>query len=146
MNYWYTSALLKLYVLERDSTYFRALATNSVEPIITSDIAREEVLCALYRKEHEANLKVGGAAKLFQSFQADSSNGRIVMVPKGKDVLSQVELLLSRAYSQKPPLFIRSLDAVHIASALSIKAKSIVATDKRLRDVATLMGFALLPK
>ena len=40
---------------------------------------------------------------------------------------------------------LRSLDLIHVASALECKAKTLVATDVRLREVAKLAGLQVLP-
>ena len=146
MTYWDTSALLKLYVLEKDSAYFRHLVSESSQALLTADIAKEEVLCTLYRKEFEGDLQVGAATTLFATFEADIQQGRIVIVSKGADVLAEAKKVLKAAYAESPPLFIRSLDAIHVASALSVKAATLVATDKRLRETAELMGLNVLPE
>ena len=67
-----------------------------------------------------------------------------MLIPNGLDVTAEAENLV-KLYSQPQPLFIRSLDAIHIASALVSQASTLVATDKRLRDVAVLMGLTVLP-
>ena len=145
MTYWDTSALLKLYVVEGDSAFFRQLVSESSRALLTSDIAKEEILCTLHRKEFEGDLQVGAAATLFVTFEADVERGRIITVPKGADVLAEAKKVLVAAYAETPPLFIRSLDAIHVASALSAKAATLVATDKRLRETAKLMGLRVLP-
>jgi predicted nucleic acid-binding protein len=50
--YWDTSALVKLYVTEADSSYFFQLISKTDEPIISSAVATAEALCVFYRKEH----------------------------------------------------------------------------------------------
>jgi len=60
VNYWDTSALLKLYVPEHDSGYFLDLVVSSGRPIVSSAIAAAEILCTLYRKECAGDLKSGG--------------------------------------------------------------------------------------
>lgn len=103
------------------------------------------MLCALYRKEYAHDIKPGAASQLFKAFLADERAGRIITVPNGKDVALQAERLVKRAYAATPALPIRSLDAIHVASALASKATAVVATDARLRDVARQMGLKPLP-
>jgi predicted nucleic acid-binding protein len=45
-----------------------------------------------------------------------------------------------------PPVLIRSLDALHVATALSAKVGMVVATDVRLRRAATLAGLETAPQ
>lgn len=145
MTYWDTSALIKLYVLEPDSSYFLNLLEEAQQPPISADIARAEVLCTLYRKEQAGDLRTGAATKLFTQFLSDIASGRLVLVPNGDDVTSKAHTLVQKAYTQPQPVLIRSLDALHVASALAAKATTLVATDTRLRTVAVMMELAVLP-
>ena len=53
--------------------------------------------------------------------------------------------VLNLCCQQTPPLPLRTLDALHLASARVSGETEIVATDKRLRDAAKLLGFSLFP-
>lgn len=145
MLYWDTSALLKLYVSEPDSPYFLDLIAGSEEPILSCNIAEVEVLCALYRKEQAGDLKTGAAGILFEEFLSDLSTGRILSIPYGMDTVEESRNLINSVYRKKRPLTIRSLDVIHLASALLSKAKSLVTTDGRLREAAKLSGLQVLP-
>lgn len=145
MDYWDTSALLKLYAPEPDSAHFLARVARGQRPLLTADLAAVELRCALQRKEHVGDLKEGGATALYERFTHDVEAGRIITVPYGPAVLKEVQKLVVHAYSANPPIMIRSLDAVHVASALASRAASVVATDTRLRDAATSMGFRVAP-
>ena len=141
--YWDTSAILKLYVRERDSDYFLNLVARAEEQFLTSAIASMELLCALERKERNGDLKSGGANAAFERFLNDTRRGRIVEIPYGRDVLEEARKLFG--YVSDRRILIRSLDMIHIASAIAVKAKSVVATDSRLRQVASLASVKLLP-
>jgi predicted nucleic acid-binding protein len=143
--YWDTSALLKLYVAEPDSTYFLELAVDLDEPIVSSAMAATEVLCVLYRKELGRALKPGGAERTYLQFRSDVDAGRVVMIPYGRDVEAEVEKLVEVVFARSPALLLRSLDAVHVGSALSSRSRSVVATDDRLRKVAVTAGLDVLP-
>lgn len=145
MNYWDTSALLKLYVREPDSPYFTSLVSSAASPLLTSDLARIEIYSALSRKERAGELETGAAEVLFASFQTDSTRGRIVTLPIGSDVLGEAIRLTRQAHGKTPPLLIRSLDTLHVASALVSGANTVIATDSRLRQLAATAGLAQLP-
>jgi predicted nucleic acid-binding protein len=145
VDYWDTSAILKLYVPERDSAFFLDLVAKAGQPVFSSAIAATEVLSALFRKERAADLKPGGARALFRRFQADCSVGRIVLLPYGGDVIAEAEKLVRIAFEQHPPVMVRSLDLIHVASAVVGKATSLVATDERLRAFASLVRLTLVP-
>jgi uncharacterized protein len=144
MMYWDTSAILKLYVPEADSAYFLNLATRTEEQVLTSVIATMELLCAFERKERIGELKSGGATAAFEQFLNDTRRGRIIEIPYGRDVVEEARKLLGRISG--PQALIRSLDMIHVASAIVAKAKSVVATDLRLRQVASCASLKLLPE
>ena len=145
MNYWDTSALLKLYLPEDDSGYFLDSVVTSDQPLVSSAIAAVEMLCALYRKESVGELKRGGALAAHQRFLGDSREGRIVLVPYGEQVFTAAEEIVRLAFRRARPVMVRSLDAIHVASALTARARVMVATDTRLRQVAAMAKLKLAP-
>jgi predicted nucleic acid-binding protein len=145
MDYWDTSALVKLYAREADSEHFLHLLETAIRPMYASAIADVEVLCALHRKERFQDIAPGSSLRLYERFLSDCATGRIVRVPYGADVASRAEEVVRAAFKRSRPVVIRSLDVIHIASALTIKANRVVATDSRLREVASLNSLALVP-
>jgi predicted nucleic acid-binding protein len=145
VNYWDTSALLKLYVPEDDSGYFLNSVVTSDQPLVSSAIAAVEMLCAVYRKECIGDLKRGGALATYQRFLGDSREGRIVLVPYGEQVFTAAEEIVRLAFRRARPIMVRSLDAIHVASALTARARVMVATDTRLRQVAAMAKLKLAP-
>ena len=143
MWYWDTSAILKLYIHERDSGYFLGLVSETEDQIVTSTIASIELLCALERKERNGDIKPGGAAAAFDRFLDDAGRGRIVEIPFGRDVIQEARRLIGLVSHRR--ILIRSLDMIHVASAVAAKATCLVATDSRLRQVASLADLNLLP-
>jgi predicted nucleic acid-binding protein len=51
--------------------------------------------------------------------------------------------VIAACYRRNPALPIRTLDALHLASARVSGQTELVGTDKRLRDAARLLGFSL---
>ncbi len=145
MNYWDTSALLKLYVAERDSPYFVRLLATTGERVFTSVIGATEMLCALHQREQRGDLYPGGAQELFREFSADVNSGKIVTIPYAEDIVAEAEKLVQLVFGYHPPVMLRALDAIHVASALAGKAKVVVSTDARLRQVAALAKLKVLP-
>jgi predicted nucleic acid-binding protein len=146
LNYWDSSALVKLYVNETDSSFFLNLARVSEAPILISDISKQEMLCTLYRKEQYGDLKAKSAQRVFNKFLSDEESGRLLIIPNGKDVAAISENVVRRTHQHQPPLMLRSLDLIHVSSALLVKATAIVTTDRRLRDITQMLGVKLLPQ
>jgi len=145
MIYWDTSALVKLYVAEADSPYFLQLITDTDDPVVSSAVVTTEILCVLYRKEQARALKPGAARCVYLKFGTDVRTGRILTIPYGRDVELEAEKLVRFVYTQPHPVLMRSLDVIHIATALSSRARTLAATDARLREAASLAGLNLLP-
>ncbi len=143
--YWDTSALLKLYVAEDDSDYFIGLIARTDQAIVCSAISAVEILCALYRKESNRELKPGSARAALQRFQADSTAGRLVAVPYGEDVIDAAAKIVREAYLGAQPVTLRSMDAIHVASAMVVGSKTMVVTDARFRDVALMAKIRVFP-
>jgi predicted nucleic acid-binding protein len=145
MDYWDTSTVVKLYVREPDSEDFLQLLDAAPKPMYSSTITDIELLCTLYRKEKTRNIPVGSGGRSYEKFREDCAAGHIVRVPYGDEVVSLAEEVVRAAFKRSRPILIRSLDVIHIATALTIKAKRVVTTDSRLREVAALNALALLP-
>ena len=144
MTYWDSSAILKLYVTEPDSRYFVGLAGKKDVQIRSSAILSVETLSALSRKEQAGELS-HGAVSLYQELARDVEAGWIVLIPYGPDIVAQAQRVLLMTSKAKTVRVLRSLDLIHLASALECNAKTLVTTDIRLREIATLAGLRVLP-
>jgi len=145
MSYWDTSALVKLYAREQDSMAFVSHAMNAPSKPVTSRIALYEAQATFQRKEAEGILPAGLAEELYGRLPTDVNRGERHLVELGIDVELEYGRVLNVCYGRRPPLFIRTLDAVHLASARVAGETEIVATDNRMREAAELLGFSLFP-
>ena len=145
MGYWDTSTLVKLYAQEPDSPAFENHALNSPTLLVTSRIALYESRATFQRKELEGALQAGTAQTTYASLVQDVAMGEVRLVELGADVEREYEQVLARCYQQTSALLLRTLDALHLASARVAGETELVATDKRMRDAAKLLGFSLFP-
>jgi predicted nucleic acid-binding protein len=145
VTYWDTSAILKLYVPETDSHFFLDLLTRTEDQLASSAILCIEVLCAAWRKERSGELRQGAASAVFRKLNDHIEAEKIVLVPYGPRIVAEAEKLLQLIVRSKTKRLIRSLDAIHVASALECTAGTLVATDLRLREMAILAGLEVLP-
>ncbi|MEO5926667.1 MAG: type II toxin-antitoxin system VapC family toxin [Bryobacteraceae bacterium] len=145
MDYWDTSALFKLYAEEPDSEWFSDYLERHPAPIYSSAICAIEIPSAAYRQLRAKNLNVLAISEITKRLQIHRDAGRLVHIPCSADVVSQAQRVVILAAGQSHPLMIRSLDAIHVASALAIRAKTMIATDIRVRAVARLSGLKLIP-
>jgi uncharacterized protein with PIN domain len=144
MRYWDTSALAKLYVAESDSPQFSA-RWSQTGTITTSILARWELFCVLARKEADGLIPAGAAEIIFNEFLADVEGGAVVLVPMNEAEEDRFRDLVLRLCRSKPPLFTRTLDGIHVATAVLHGAIEFVSTDLNMRKCASAIGLALYP-
>ncbi|HEU0008685.1 MAG TPA: type II toxin-antitoxin system VapC family toxin [Verrucomicrobiae bacterium] len=144
MSYWDTSTLGKLYVPEPDSADFEQKAAN--EPIIfTARFALYEMRRVAFRKESAGLIPEGTAEAVLSQMDQDITAGEIRLVELDTRVEAEFNALMAACYRRSPALPIRTLDALHLASARVCGETEIVVADKRLRDAAILLGFSVFP-
>ncbi len=131
MNYLDTSALIKRFVNEKGSSLAQSLVQQS-GPIATATIAYAEVFSGLTRKLREKHLSKALYGLACRQFDRDWP--AYVRVELNEEIL-----FLARDLIQRQPL--RGFDAVHLASALSLRNAlgeriTFVAADGRLLKAA----------
>ncbi len=131
MNYLDTSALIKRFVAEKGSALIKHIVTRE-GPAATAKIAYAEVYAGLSRKHRQGLVSNRQYALSCRQFEGDwSAYIRI-------DLRDEI-LLIARDLIQRHPL--RGLDAIHLASALSLKSAldvgvTFAAADERLLRAA----------
>ena len=135
MNYLDTSALIKRFVTERGSAVVQAIVTRN-GTVATAKIAYAEVYAGLTRRQREGHLPDRQYVSACRQFESDWR--AYVRVDLRDDVL-----LLARDLIQRHPL--RGFDAIHLASALSLKSGlgeqiTFAAADERLLRAAEAEG------
>lgn len=143
MQYWDTSALLKLYIPEPDSPVLAAHLSQS--PICISQIGQAEMLRAIARKELNGAIPAMSAEMAFGKFLGDVSAGRIVVFPFDAPVEAHFRKLVLQLHRQQVPVVVRTLDAIHLATADLLPADEVVTLDSHMRAGATSLGLRLFP-
>ncbi len=136
--YFDTSVLVKRYVKEEGSTAARRLLQRY--RFLSSAVAPVEVLSALSRRRTAGELTSRDFLAIRSRLHKDRGYWELVEV--GAMVLSQAEELV-----QKTGL--RTLDALHVASALTFQAASgltipFVTADARQREAAEMVALNLI--
>ena len=144
MHYWDTSTLAKLYVAEPDSAQFSAHWTQT-GVITSSALARWELFCVLARKEADGLIPSGAAEIIFNEFLADVDDGAVVLIPMQEAEEDRFRNLVLRLSRSKPPLFTRTLDGIHVATADLHGATEFVCTDLNMRKCAVAIGLSVYP-
>jgi predicted nucleic acid-binding protein len=128
-------ALIKLVHAERESSALRALlSARAAEPQVTSELARAEVV----RGTRRAVMTYGGS-----SADLDSATSAARDLVERMSTVA-VDLVIDEAGIVGSPL-VRTLDAVHLVSALALGSRlsTFITYDKRLADAATAAGLTV---
>jgi predicted nucleic acid-binding protein len=139
MSYWDTSALAKLYLHEADSAVFRQRALQEA-PLHTAHLSRHEMRTVFLRRESEGTIQPGGAALLFQDFEEDIAAGLILIQSETPEVQQEFARALEACFLVTPPVFIRTNDALHIASANVLQQVDFISADVRQKAAAVHLG------
>lgn len=144
MAHWDTSGLLKLFIHEEDSSTFEALAAVGTVPV-TAFIGRHEARAAFLRREGEGALPAGEADQLYRDFITDIANGDLTEVPLSPALEAEYADVLRQCLLHSPPVFVRTNDALHLATARLLGEQEFVSADGRQRAAAAHLGFTVLP-
>ena len=135
-----TAILVKLVVREPDSLHYAHIVDG--KELCTSELARTECLAAMLRKERERALDRPGRERAWKQVEADVAAGRLQVLPVTPEVLVASRRILQACH---PQVALRSLDAIHLASAEHLQSWPLCTNDARMREAATLLGMALCP-
>ena len=144
-EYWDTSCVLKLYTAEQDSGRVLALMELSPKPILVSALVRAELVYAFLRKERVGQIRPGASAPLLERLEMDEANGKFRFIALGREVLKRSEQVGRNCLRGGRSILLRTLDGLHIGTAIHCGCKTIVTTDERMRAGAKKMGLKVLP-
>ena len=135
-----TAILVKLVVREPDSAFYAELVDGEV--VWSSQIVVTECFSALLRKERERGITPPHRRRAWKQVEADVLARRLNLVTLTGDVLARANGILGVCH---PTIALRSLDAIHLASAERCQSWPICSNDSRLRQAATRLGLPLAP-
>ncbi len=144
MSYWDTSAVIKLYLDEADSAKFREIAA-AVPRITISTLSWSEARVTFRRKEADGSLPIGATEQLMHKLFDNIDTGRIDSLMWSDLLEPEAERVIDRCWTGTPCIRVRTLDAIHIASAITAGETVFVTADIRQRDAAVACGLSLLP-
>ena len=146
MAFWDTSALLKLYVRERDSDRFHQLIQTLPEKTAISQFTLAEMHRALWAKVFARAVPANFAQKAYREFRTDVETAILNVVPFGGAILEEFDRIIPICYRASSPVPIRTLDGLILASALIARTPDMVSTDSRMRNAGALLGLRVLPE
>jgi hypothetical protein len=95
---------------------------------------------AIHAKEARREIPRGSSKRHLSRFQTDLHRRRYLLVPLGIDIKARGNEIASRILQAEPPVFLRTLGGIHIATALKPGSPELVTADKKMADAANLLG------
>lgn len=135
-----TSVLVKLYVREVDSEFYGRLVDG--QPVSSSMLGYTEVWAALAAKERAQAISRGLRTDAWRTFVHDVPDDLIGLVSVSEAIVRRANSIIERVH---PHLALRSLDALHLASADQLQDWPLVTHDVLIRQAAELLAYPLSP-
>jgi predicted nucleic acid-binding protein len=136
-----TSIIVKLLVTEPDSEFF--IRSLEGQRLTTSELAQTEVFSALLARERAGKIEAADRRLAWKEFQARVADEEIRIEPLNSIVLRKATRCLEYCH---PPAPLRTLDAIHLATADLCQDFPLVTTDIRLANAARAMHIPVFPE
>lgn len=136
-----TCLIVKLLVAEPDSEFF--IRSLEGQALTTSELAQTEVFSALLARERAGKINATDRRLAWKEFQARIAGEEIKIEPLNSIVLRKATYCLEYCH---PPAPLRTLDAIHLATADLCQDFPLVTTDARLANAARAMHIPVFPE
>ena len=136
--YFDTSYIAKFYFNEPESARVRELVRKA-DAIHSSLWALAEFHAVLHRRLREGSCSAGNARELSARFSRHVEDGLWNLVSVSESLLRRTSALI---LSAPPGLFIRTADAVHLATAQEIGERDVWTNDRHMIAAAPYFGLA----
>lgn len=138
MIYLDTSALLKRYIMERESTAFEDFfAANA--PFHSSRLTLVEARSALARRRQAGQITRKLESAAFEELRTDIQDGALVLHALADSHATHALHILAKV----PKVSLRTLGALHLSIAQEIGAAKFATSDRNQGEAARLIGFEL---
>ncbi|MDQ2919527.1 MAG: type II toxin-antitoxin system VapC family toxin [Verrucomicrobiota bacterium] len=136
MIYFDAAYIAKFYLDEPDSDRVRTLAEDSGE-VACCLHGRIEVLIAFHRKLRERAFSAKSFTTVCEQFEADCTSAVWIWLPISAKLIDRLANSIPRLSAG---MFLRSADALHLASAQEQGFKEIYSNDRHLLAAASSFG------
>ncbi|MCW5559037.1 MAG: type II toxin-antitoxin system VapC family toxin [Verrucomicrobiae bacterium] len=129
---------MKLLVREADTEFYGRLTDG--QPVASSMLAYTEVWTALMAKERHQAISPELRRQAWRRFEQLFLEDVFDLASISDAICRRSNWIVERVHPQVP---LRSLDALHLATADQLQDWPLVTNDRRMRDAATLLGYPL---
>jgi len=138
-----SSLIVALYLAEADSARADAACAAMPPPVRLTDWHRVEIANAFQRAVKNGRITAAQASQLWQDFNADIAAGRFEIATLDHAAVLSRTLALTQKHTATTGT--RSLDLIHIATALELGATDFLSLDHRQRQAANAEGLRVMP-
>ena len=135
-----SAIVVKLVIRESDTTHWAKLVDGQI--LFSSELMLTECFSALQRKEREGALTPAHRQRAWRTIEKDVTERRLTLVAVSRDVLLAANVVLAACH---PQVALRSLDAIHLASAQRCQSWPFATNDQRMRQAARRLALPLAP-
>ena len=136
MYYFDSAYVAKCYLNEPDADSVRNMVRLPI-PLYSSALCVSEVTCAIHRRYREALLTKRQTQDLAARFREHVERGTWTLVPVSQRLLWEVHEMISRLPAG---IFLRSADAIHLASARTAGFSEVWTNDRHMLEAAEQFG------
>jgi predicted nucleic acid-binding protein len=136
-----SAVIVKLLVHEEDSAWFNSNIVG--HELWTSELALAEVRSAILIKERAGLVTANERKAAFALFESMHEGKLLRLHPLNAHVVERAAGLLESCHPDVP---LRSLDAIHLATALIHGRGPLCTNDGKLRSAARRLGVACFPE
>lgn len=137
-----TGVILKLYTLEPLSPAVRQFVVEGGEPLCFTPLHHSESVSALKLKVFRGECLESEAASAILDLEADLASG--VLRRTAIDWAETWELCRQLSIAHASVVGSRTLDTLHVASAIRLGLREFVSTDARQRQLAERVGLRVV--
>lgn len=131
--------IVKLVSREPDSEAYHRLVTGQV--LVTSELAVAEVRSALLTKERAGRISREARVIGWKLFQEKVHAGELLLLPLDRRVIERAGAVIEQCHFR---VVLRTLDAIHVATAELDGSGPMCSSDQRVCEAANFIGLRLV--
>jgi len=136
-----SAIIVKLLVREKDSSWFDE--NTQGHELWSSELALAEVSSAILIRERSGKISVSERKSALARFESLHASETLRLHPLNAAVVRHAAGLLRSCH---PEVALRSLDAIHLATAIMNPRGPLCTNDRKLHAAAKRMGVACIPE
>jgi predicted nucleic acid-binding protein len=133
-----TSVAVKLFIPEPDSDECELIAGN--DGFLSSELLFGEMYAAVLAKERSGHLSRAAREQIWERFENLMADNTVHLIRLDGLVVREAVEVMSQVHPEVP---LRTLDAIHLATYLSVDAGPLFTKDRRMIEAAKKLNIPL---